>query len=79
MTEIETFGRLMALADRGQTVLLITHRLGSVRHADRVYVLADGRVTESGTHDELLAQGGQFARMFAAQRHQYAGKTGNAG
>ncbi|MCZ4608222.1 ABC transporter ATP-binding protein [Streptomyces sp. Lzd4kr] len=72
MTEIETFDKLMALAaESGQTVLLITHRLGSIRYADRIYVLDEGRVVETGTHDQLIEAEGAFARMYQAQRHQY--------
>ncbi|GAA3600661.1 ABC transporter ATP-binding protein [Kribbella ginsengisoli] len=71
ITEVEAFDRLMALAGEGQTVLLITHRLGSIRHADRIYVLDHGRMIESGTYDELMALGGQFARMYLTQMDQY--------
>jgi ATP-binding cassette subfamily B protein/ATP-binding cassette subfamily C protein len=56
-------------ADR--SVLLITHRLASVRHADRIYVLEDGRVTERGAHADLLALGGQYAELFTLQASQY--------
>ncbi|GGM55344.1 ABC transporter ATP-binding protein [Dactylosporangium sucinum] len=73
--EVESFTRLMDLARDGQTVVLITHRLGSVRYADRIYVLDAGAVVESGTHDELMARGGRFARMYAAQQRQYAERT----
>jgi ATP-binding cassette subfamily B protein len=55
--------------DRG--VVLITHRLASVRHADRIYVLRDGRVIEQGGHAELLALGGQYAELFTLQASQY--------
>jgi len=58
-------------ADRG--VLLITHRLASVRHADRIYVLRDGRVIEQGVHADLLALGGQYAELFTLQASQYGG------
>ncbi|MET7403007.1 ABC transporter ATP-binding protein [Dactylosporangium sp. NPDC005572] len=73
--EIESFTRLMDLARDGRMVVLITHRLGSVRYADRIYVLDAGAVAESGTHDELMARGGRFARMYAAQQRQYAERT----
>lgn len=55
--------------DRG--VLLITHRLASVKHADRIYVLRDGRLIEQGAHAELLALGGQYAELFILQASQY--------
>lgn len=48
-----------------RTVLLIAHRLETVRHADQIVVLAGGRVVERGTHDELLAAGGEYAAMLA--------------
>lgn len=55
----------------GRGVLLITHRLASVKHADRIYVLRDGRVIEQGAHAELLALGGQYAELFTLQASQY--------
>jgi ATP-binding cassette, subfamily B, bacterial IrtA/YbtP len=50
----------------GRTVLVIAHRLGSIVGADNIVVLNDGRVAEQGQHDELLARGGQYARMWAS-------------
>jgi ABC-type multidrug transport system fused ATPase/permease subunit len=52
-------------------VLLITHRLASVRHADRIYVLGNGRVVEQGAHADLLALGGQYAELYTLQASQY--------
>jgi ATPase subunit of ABC transporter with duplicated ATPase domains len=57
----------------GRGVLLITHRLASVRHADRIYVLRDGRVIEQGVHADLIALGGQYAELFTLQASQYDG------
>lgn len=56
-------------ADRA--VLLIAHRFSSVRAADRIYVLEDGRVTEEGTHDELMRLGGLYAELFTLQAAAY--------
>ncbi|WP_371674775.1 ABC transporter ATP-binding protein/permease (plasmid) [Streptomyces sp. NBC_00289] len=70
--EAETFDKLMGLADEGRTVVLITHRLASVRRADRIYVLAHGHIAEHGTHDQLIAAGGLFADMYETQRRQFA-------
>jgi ATP-binding cassette, subfamily B, bacterial len=68
--EYALFSSLRSLAE-DRTVLLITHRLASVRHADRIYVLAHGAVIESGTHASLMALGGQYAELFTLQASQY--------
>jgi ATP-binding cassette subfamily C protein len=48
----------------GRTVIAIAHRLNTARDADRVAVLEDGRVTELGTHDDLVAAGGAYASLW---------------
>jgi len=68
--EYALFSSLRSLAE-DRTVLLITHRLASVRHADRIYVLSHGSVIESGTHASLMALGGQYAELFTLQASQY--------
>ena len=55
----------------GATVVLITHRLSTVRRADRIAFLADGRITELGTHDELVQRDGSYAAMFRAQADRF--------
>jgi ATP-binding cassette subfamily B multidrug efflux pump len=52
---------------RGRTSIVIAHRLSTVRRASRILVVDDGRVAEEGTHDELLARGGQYARLYRLQ------------
>ncbi|MFJ4003617.1 ABC transporter ATP-binding protein [Streptomyces sp. NPDC090023] len=69
--ELAVFEKIRALAAGGQTVVLITHRLASVRHADLVHVLERGRVVESGPPDELLARGGVYAELYALQAGQF--------
>jgi ATP-binding cassette subfamily B protein len=56
---------------RSRSAVLISHRLSSVRFADRICVLAGGRITESGRHDQLLAAGGAYAELFELQAHAY--------
>ncbi|WP_345630201.1 ABC transporter ATP-binding protein [Rugosimonospora acidiphila] len=53
------------------TTILITHRLANVRHADRIFVLHNGALIESGTHDELMTTAGRYAELFALQAAGY--------
>jgi ATP-binding cassette, subfamily B, bacterial len=55
----------------GATTLLISHRFSTVRHADTIVVLADGRVTEQGSHEELIARGGRYAELFRLQAERF--------
>ena len=54
-----------------KTALFITHRLGSTMITDRIFVISDGKIKESGTHDALMAAGGIYAEMFNAQKQWY--------
>jgi ATP-binding cassette subfamily B protein len=56
---------------RSRAAVLISHRLSSVRFADRICVLAGGRITETGTHEELVALGGAYAELFELQARAY--------
>jgi ATP-binding cassette subfamily B protein len=55
----------------GRSAILISHRLSTVKMADRIYVLGDGRIVENGSHDELVRRGGVYARIFETQAKSY--------
>ncbi len=61
---------------RGRTVIMIAHRLSTVRNADRIYVLKDGKAAEQGKHDELLKKNGLYAAMWAEYRKAVNWKVG---
>jgi ATP-binding cassette, subfamily B, bacterial len=69
--EHDVYQRLRELAT-GRTVVLISHRLASVRGADRIYVLDHGAITEEGDHDTLMAIGGTYATLFTLQASAYS-------
>ena len=68
--EAEIFSRFQTLTEH-RTTILITHRFANVRFADRIAVLEQGALTELGTHEELLAREGTYARMFRLQASGY--------
>ena len=53
-------------AMEGRTSVIIAHRLSTIRGADRIFVLKDGKIVETGTHDELISAGGHYFRMYEA-------------
>jgi len=68
--EYAVFQRFYELAE-GRTAILISHRLSTVRMAERIYVLERGRIVESGTHDELMDRRAKYARLFNIQAQPY--------
>ncbi|MGH2388930.1 MAG: ABC transporter ATP-binding protein, partial [Chloroflexota bacterium] len=70
-TEYEVYRHFQELT-RGRLTLLISHRFSTVRMADRILYLAEGQVQEAGTHAELLAREGAYARLYRLQAAQYA-------
>jgi ATP-binding cassette subfamily B protein len=63
--------KAMETAAKGKTVFYISHRLSTTRDADRIILLADGRIAEEGTHAELLAKDGKYAEMWNVQAGRY--------
>ena len=68
--EYEVFVRFSELTT-SRTAVLISHRFSTVRMADRIVVLTDGRIAEEGTHEQLLARAGIYARLFEMQAANY--------
>jgi ATP-binding cassette subfamily B protein len=69
--ETELFERFLRVT-RGVTTILVSHRLSSVRHADRIVVIDGGRVVEDGAHDALMGAGGRYAAMFRLQARRFS-------
>jgi ATP-binding cassette subfamily B protein len=68
--ETRIFGKFAEMA-RGKTAVIVTHRLGSAKIADRIVVMVGGRIDSIGSHDELMLAGGKYAEMFSAQAKWY--------
>ena len=69
-SELEVFERFAELTDN-KMALLISHRFSTVRMADRIVVLENGRIAEQGNHHQLIAQGGRYSEMFELQASSY--------
>ncbi|MGH4033523.1 ATP-binding cassette domain-containing protein [Actinomycetota bacterium Odt1-20B] len=68
--EAEFFERFLGVT-HGMTTVLVSHRFSGVRRADLIYVLDGGRVSEAGTHEQLMAAGGRYARMYRLQAARF--------
>lgn len=62
----------------GKTAIFISHRLASTRFSDRIVLISDGKIAECGTHEELMAAGKEYAKMFALQASYYQENEGNS-
>jgi len=69
-SEYEVFQRFRDLS-LGKTAIVISHRFSTVRMADRIFVLENGHVVESSSHEELVALGGRYAELFELQASGY--------
>jgi len=74
IAEHKMFENMMRAA-QGRSVIFISHRLSSAVDADRIYLMEEGRITESGTHHELMEQDGKYAEMFHLQAKNYIGTS----
>jgi ATP-binding cassette subfamily B protein len=70
LAEAELFREFRALLD-GRSAILISHRFSTVQMADRIYVLDQGRIVETGTHTALLSQAGLYAQLYQTQAQHY--------
>ncbi len=77
-SELEIQRAISGLA-AGRTVVMIAHRLSTIQSADQIAVIDEGRITECGPHDELIARGGQYAHLWAAQQNTMTGSHQVAG
>ncbi|MCL1987771.1 MAG: ATP-binding cassette domain-containing protein, partial [Firmicutes bacterium] len=70
LAETEVFQQYMDMS-AGKTVITVTHRISVASLADRVVVFKDGNIVEDGTHDDLLQNGGEYARLYETQAEFY--------
>lgn len=76
ISEYELNHAMMTGADN-KTVIFISHRLSTTKHADRIFMMENGKIIESGSHDELMNMGGKYAQMFNLQAEKYVNGAQN--
>ena len=78
LAEEKQFANIIKYArENHKTVILVSHRVGFARLADRIIFMNDGEITESGSHSDLMSLNGEYKQMFDAQREMYAVKEDN--
>lgn len=70
VAEAEVFQKYLDMT-RGKTVIMVTHRISIASLADRIVVFKEGKITEDGTHEELLSRNGEYARLYSTQAEWY--------
>jgi ATP-binding cassette subfamily B protein len=70
MAESRIYSEFAEMSEN-KTAIFITHRLGSTMITDKIFVIADGHITQSGSHNELMERGGLYADMFNSQKQWY--------
>ncbi|MBO5299094.1 MAG: ABC transporter ATP-binding protein, partial [Clostridia bacterium] len=71
ISEATVYKQVFDAVKEDQTLILITHRLGAIRHVDRIIVMDHGRIIEDGSHDNLMEQKGKYFEMYNAQAKWY--------
>jgi ATP-binding cassette, subfamily B, bacterial len=77
LAEQEVYRQFLSMS-AGKTVLLISHRLGSARLADRIIFLQRGQIVQAGTHDQLMQAGGPYAELYELQAAWYRDQEASA-
>lgn len=70
ISEVQLYNQIKPMLS-GKTSLLVTHRLAATTFCDNIVVLSDGKIIESGSFNELIKQGGLYARMYMQQKRRY--------
>ena len=70
MAESRIYSEFAEMSEN-KTAIFVTHRLGSTMITDRIFVIADGQISQSGSHTDLMNQGGLYANMFNSQKQWY--------
>lgn len=73
LTELSVMNSFLKLAE-GRTTVMVLHRMGLCKSADRIIVMKDGRIAEAGSHGELMERAGEYCRLYREQARWYQGE-----